>query len=144
MCVKIRSGSTRAFKLLEDVLHLAADVREEAVAEPVHDHVGSRAPREEHLRARPRLALPLALRAEHDPRHLELGLRAREREQRRPAADLDVVGVRAEQRGRGGAAASPPRARSWSTRAVRVATGSRRGARERGRSRRTRRAAACP
>ena len=37
MCVKIEVGLDARLQLLEDVLHLAADVREEAVAEPVHD-----------------------------------------------------------------------------------------------------------
>ena len=51
---------------------------------------------EEDARRSPAPRLPLVLRAEHDPRHLELRVRPRERQQRRAATDLDVVGVRAE------------------------------------------------
>ncbi len=109
-CVRTRSGSTR-LQLLEDVLDLAADVREEAVAEAVHDDVGS--PRR---RGTPRRSRGLVSRARPArrarPSHLELRARAREREQRAAATDLDVVRVAADARARVGAARRASRARA--------------------------------
>ena len=53
----------------------------------------------ERLRARPGLLATIAVGREHDPRDVDVGTRTRQLEQRRAAADLDVVGV-APERGR--------------------------------------------
>ena len=64
-----------ALQILEDLLHLAADVGQEAVPEPVHLDPRRAGAGEERLGARPRLVAPLAGRREHDPVDLELGVR---------------------------------------------------------------------
>src|SRR5581483_609375 len=51
---------------------------------------------EERLGARLRLGLAFSGRAQHHPRHLELGIPVEEREDRPAAADLQVVGVTAD------------------------------------------------
>ena len=110
MCVKTRSGST-ALQLLEDLLDVAADVREEAVAKLVHAARPTSARRQERGRARPRLvgALARAQRARPtSPSSSRLG--AREREDRAAAADLDVVGVTADASTRRNAARRRPQA----------------------------------
>ena len=63
-----------ALQVLEDVLNLAADVRQEAVSELVHLDVHVRGAGQERGRARTRLFGAIARRSEHDPVDLELGI----------------------------------------------------------------------
>jgi hypothetical protein len=65
-----------ALELLEHVLHLAADVGKEPVAKPVDNDLRASRRSHEGVGARPRLALPVPLGAEHDPRDLDLGARS--------------------------------------------------------------------
>ena len=85
-----------AFQILEDLLDSLADVRHERVPEPVDDDLGAGRARQEVLGARPRLALPVTVRAEHDPRDLEVGVVADQREDGAAATDLDVVRMAAD------------------------------------------------
>ena len=84
------------FSVLENVLHGPAKIGEVPVAEPMHHDVGAAGGGEERLGARTRLALTVALRAEDDPGDLDVGQRPRRGEERRAAADLEVVRVRAD------------------------------------------------
>ena len=85
-----------ALQILEDLLDLAADVRQEAVAEVVHLDTRRAGPGQERLGARARLVAALTRRGEDDPVDLELRIRPRERQQRPAATDLDVVRVAAD------------------------------------------------
>ena len=85
-----------AFQPLEDVLDRAADVGQEAVPEVVHLDARVSGTGQERSGARPGLDASFARRREDDPVDLEVGIRSREREQRSPAPDLDVVCVAAD------------------------------------------------
>ena len=125
-----------ALQLLEGLLDRLAVVRHERVPEPVDDDLGAACAREERLGARSRLGGAVALGAEHDPRHLEGGVLARQGEQRPTASDLDVVRVAAD-----GQHAAQRRSRRRSDSAsirpasARAARGDRRGATARDRTR---------
>jgi hypothetical protein len=87
-------GLEPALQVLEHVLDLSADVREEPIAKAVHDDLGAVRPADEGGGARPRLAFPYALRTEHDPGHLDVRTPSDQAQQARAATDLDVVCVR--------------------------------------------------
>ena len=86
-----------SLQVLEDVLDLATEVREEAVSKSMDDHVRPACRLQKDVPALPRLRLAHALRTQHDPRHLELRLCTCQRQQRGPTADLDVVRMRSDQ-----------------------------------------------
>jgi hypothetical protein len=88
-------GLGQLLQPFERLFDRAAEVGEEAVAEVVHDDLCTGLA-EERGRALPGLVLAAAGGRENDPGHLEAGDAAREREQGRAAADLDVVGVAPE------------------------------------------------
>ena len=85
-----------ALQVLEGVLHLGSVVGHVGVLEAQDDDLGRSCLREERLGAGPRLGLALALCAEHDPGHRDVGTAAHERQQGPTASDLDVVGVTAD------------------------------------------------
>ena len=64
---------------VEHILDLGADVREVALAEPVHLDVGRAGIGEEGGGARPRLGLPAVVGGEHDPVHVVPGRSASSR-----------------------------------------------------------------
>ena len=73
-CVKTSWGSTRGFRSSKTSFTSRADVRQEAVAEPVHLDPCRAGAREEVGGARASLVGPRALRGEHDPVDLDLGM----------------------------------------------------------------------
>src|SRR6185503_20277158 len=81
---------------LELVLDRGARVRQVAVLEVVDEDLGLARALQEGRRRRARLARALGRRGEGDPEQLEPGALFDQPQQRPPAADLDVVGVRPE------------------------------------------------
>ena len=91
-------GVDARLEILEDLLHLGADVWQEAVAEPVHLDPCRAGAREEVGGARASLVGPRALRGEHDPVDLDLRMLADEAQDGPAAPDLDVVRMTADRK----------------------------------------------
>src|SRR5687767_13095848 len=89
-------GSHVVLELFEHVFDLTAHVRKKSVTERVNDDRGTRRCREKRVCTGPGLALALTGGSEHDPRDVDLGSGARERQQGGAAPDLGVVGVGSE------------------------------------------------
>ena len=85
-----------AFQLLEGLLHLRSRVGQEAVPEPMHVDRGPSGTHQKPLCAEAGFLFARSIGAKYDPMHDGVPALPQKAENRPAAADLDVVGVGAE------------------------------------------------